>query len=92
MSTRIEERLKELGLELPKASAPGANYIPYVRSGNLVYVSGQVCSGMASAGSSVNSAANLRWSKAGGRPGLRAEVIAQVLAAIEAISAALYAV
>ena len=43
MSTRIEERLKELGLELPKASAPGANYIPYVRSGNLVYISGQVC-------------------------------------------------
>lgn len=43
MSTRIEERLKELGLELPKASAPGANYIPFVRSGSLIYVSGQVC-------------------------------------------------
>jgi enamine deaminase RidA (YjgF/YER057c/UK114 family) len=43
MSTRIEERLKELGLELPKASAPGANYIPFVRTGNLVFVSGQVC-------------------------------------------------
>jgi enamine deaminase RidA (YjgF/YER057c/UK114 family) len=43
MSTRIEERLKELGLELPRASAPGANYIPFVRSGNNVYVSGQVC-------------------------------------------------
>jgi enamine deaminase RidA (YjgF/YER057c/UK114 family) len=43
MSTRIEERLKELGLELPRASAPGANYIPFVRSGNQVYISGQVC-------------------------------------------------
>ena len=43
MSTRIEERLQELGLELPRASAPGANYIPFVRSGNNVYVSGQVC-------------------------------------------------
>jgi enamine deaminase RidA (YjgF/YER057c/UK114 family) len=42
MSTRIEERLKELGLELPQASAPGANYIPFVRTGNLIYVSGQV--------------------------------------------------
>ena len=43
MSTRIEDRLKELGLELPRASAPGANYIPFVRTGNRVYVSGQVC-------------------------------------------------
>ena len=42
MSTRIQERLKELGLELPQASGPGANYIPFVRTGNLVYVSGQV--------------------------------------------------
>lgn len=42
MSTRIEERLKALGLELPQASAPGANYIPFVRTGNLIYVSGQV--------------------------------------------------
>ena len=42
MSTRIQERLKELGLELPQASAPGANYVPFVRTGNLIYVSGQV--------------------------------------------------
>jgi enamine deaminase RidA (YjgF/YER057c/UK114 family) len=42
MSGKIEGRLKELGLELPRASAPVANYVPYTVSGNLVVVSGQV--------------------------------------------------
>lgn len=41
MST-IENRLKELGLTLPQAAAPAANYVPYVQSGNLVFVSGQI--------------------------------------------------
>jgi enamine deaminase RidA (YjgF/YER057c/UK114 family) len=36
----IEEKLKELGLELPSAAKPMANYIPAVRSGNLVFLSG----------------------------------------------------
>ncbi len=35
-------KLQELGLELPKVAAPAANYVPYVISGNLVYVSGQI--------------------------------------------------
>src|ERR1700733_4713141 len=42
MSGRIEARLTELGIELPQASAPVANYVPYTVSGNLVVVSGQV--------------------------------------------------
>lgn len=42
MSGRIEARLKELGIELPAAVAPVANYVPYTVSGNLVIVSGQV--------------------------------------------------
>jgi enamine deaminase RidA (YjgF/YER057c/UK114 family) len=42
MSGKIEARLKELGLELPAATAPIANYVPFTRSGNLVVVSGQV--------------------------------------------------
>lgn len=42
MSGKIEARLKELGIELPQASAPVANYVPFTRSGNLVVVSGQV--------------------------------------------------
>jgi len=37
-----EERLEELGITLPEPVAPQAAYIPCVRSGDLVYVSGQV--------------------------------------------------
>lgn len=40
--SKIEARLKELGLTLPEASAPIANYVPFTVSGKLVYVSGQV--------------------------------------------------
>lgn len=39
--THPEERLKELGLELPEATAPFAAYVPAVRTGNLVYLAGQ---------------------------------------------------
>lgn len=42
MSGKIDARLKELGIELPQASAPVANYVPYTIAGNLVLVSGQV--------------------------------------------------
>lgn len=45
MSDPIETRLAELGLTLPDAPAPAANYVPYVISGNTVYVSGQVSMG-----------------------------------------------
>lgn len=38
----IETRLKELGLTLPEAAAPVANYVSYVQSGNTVFVSGQI--------------------------------------------------
>ena len=44
MST-VTERLAALGLSLPKAAAPVANYVPFVRTGNLVVVSGQLCFG-----------------------------------------------
>jgi enamine deaminase RidA (YjgF/YER057c/UK114 family) len=36
----VEERLKQLGLELPSSAKPMANYIPAVRTGNLVFLSG----------------------------------------------------
>jgi enamine deaminase RidA (YjgF/YER057c/UK114 family) len=42
MSAAIEARLKELGIVLPQAAAPAANYVPYVISGNLLYLSGQL--------------------------------------------------
>jgi enamine deaminase RidA (YjgF/YER057c/UK114 family) len=37
-----EERLQELGVTLPSPAVPVAAYVPCVRTGNLVYVSGQV--------------------------------------------------
>ena len=42
MSGAIDKQLAELGIELPKPSAPAANYVPYAVSGNQVFVSGQV--------------------------------------------------
>jgi enamine deaminase RidA (YjgF/YER057c/UK114 family) len=43
MAGRIEARLRELGIELPQAAAPVANYVPFTISGSLVVVSGQIC-------------------------------------------------
>ncbi len=40
---KVEERLKELGVELPKPATPLAAYVPYTRTGNLIYISGQDC-------------------------------------------------
>ena len=42
MAGQIDARLQELGITLPEAAAPVANYVPYVVTGNLVFVSGQV--------------------------------------------------
>jgi enamine deaminase RidA (YjgF/YER057c/UK114 family) len=42
MAGRIEARLAELGIELPDAPVPKANYTPYVVTGNLAFMSGQV--------------------------------------------------
>ena len=41
---KVENRLKEMGIKLPDAPAPAANYIPSVIVGDIVYVSGQVSS------------------------------------------------
>ena len=43
MSGRIEARLNELGIELPRPAAPVANYVPFTTCGNLVIVAGQLC-------------------------------------------------
>ena len=42
MPGAIEARLRELGVTLPPAPSPVANYLPYVRTGNLVFIAGQI--------------------------------------------------
>ena len=42
MSGKIEARLKELGIALPASVPPAANYVPWVRTGSLVFVAGQI--------------------------------------------------
>jgi enamine deaminase RidA (YjgF/YER057c/UK114 family) len=43
MAGAIEQKLASLGINLHEAPAPVANYVGFVRSGNLLFVSGQVC-------------------------------------------------
>ena len=40
--SQVEDRLAAAGIELPKPNAPVANYVPFVRAGELVHISGQV--------------------------------------------------
>lgn len=42
MTPEIQARLSDLGLELPAAPAPAANYVSFVQTGDLLHVSGQV--------------------------------------------------
>jgi enamine deaminase RidA (YjgF/YER057c/UK114 family) len=45
MSQTIETRLAALGVMLPDAPPPAANYVPWVRVGDVVHVSGQISNG-----------------------------------------------
>lgn len=45
MAGRIAAKLNDLGVTLPAAPAPAANYVPFVRSGALLFVSGQISQG-----------------------------------------------
>lgn len=42
MSDTIRSRLESLSISLPEAAAPAANYVPYIRTGDLLYISGQL--------------------------------------------------
>jgi enamine deaminase RidA (YjgF/YER057c/UK114 family) len=43
MAGTVEKKLAELGIALPTPATPVANYIPFVRTGTLLFVSGQIC-------------------------------------------------
>ena len=42
MAGTVEARIRELGIELPEPSTPGANYVPFVRDGNTILITGQL--------------------------------------------------
>jgi enamine deaminase RidA (YjgF/YER057c/UK114 family) len=45
MAGMVEKKLASLGIRLPTPASPIANYVPFVRSGSLLVVSGQLCFG-----------------------------------------------
>jgi enamine deaminase RidA (YjgF/YER057c/UK114 family) len=45
MTGTVEKKLASLGIALPTPASPIANYVPFVRSGSLLVVSGQLCFG-----------------------------------------------
>ena len=42
MFETVEQKLQHLGLSIPDSPLPSANYVPYTKSGNLVFISGQI--------------------------------------------------
>ena len=42
MAGTVEQRLAEMGVKLPKPAAPAANYIPFITTGKMIFVSGQI--------------------------------------------------
>jgi enamine deaminase RidA (YjgF/YER057c/UK114 family) len=45
MAGMVEKKLAELGITLPTPATPVANYVPFVRTGHVLVVSGQLCFG-----------------------------------------------
>jgi enamine deaminase RidA (YjgF/YER057c/UK114 family) len=45
MAGTVEQKIANLGITLPTPASPVANYLPFVRTGNLLIVSGQLCFG-----------------------------------------------
>ena len=42
LMSKVEDKLKKVGVTIPDAPTPAANYLPFTKTGNLVFVSGQV--------------------------------------------------
>ncbi len=45
MSQSPEQKLKEMGIVLPEAPAPAASYLPFVKTGNMLFTAGQIAMG-----------------------------------------------
>lgn len=77
----VEDKLRELGLELPEAAAPVGAYVPTVRTGHLVFTSGQLPSANGSliATGKVGSETSIEEAAAGAR-----QAVLNALAAIKA--------
>ena len=87
MTGIVNARLQQMGLTLPKPVAPIANYVPWVKSGALLFVSGQLpvgANGLESAGT-VGKTVSIEDGKRAAR--LAAiNVVAQAAAALEALA------
>ena len=84
MAGTIEAKLTSLGIALPAPAAPVANYVGFVRSGNLLFVSGQVCfdaQGKLIAKGKLGAGINVEQGAAAAR-GCGINLLAQVKAAI----------
>ena len=42
MAGKIDRRLQEMGVVLPDPASPAANYVPFVTTGSLVFIAGQI--------------------------------------------------
>mgnify|MGYP006158624479 CR=1 FL=1 len=42
MAGTVAQRLTDMGIKLPKPAAPAANYIPFITTGKMIFVSGQI--------------------------------------------------
>jgi enamine deaminase RidA (YjgF/YER057c/UK114 family) len=62
--SRVEDRLRSLGLTLPPAKAPVANYLPTKRSGSLLFVSGRVSTARGEVGTDLTTAEAKRAARA----------------------------
>jgi enamine deaminase RidA (YjgF/YER057c/UK114 family) len=69
MSSNVEGRLRDAGIVLPEAATPAGNYVPYVQSGSLVHIAGQipVSDGALACVGTVGTNVSLEEAKAGAR-------------------------
>jgi enamine deaminase RidA (YjgF/YER057c/UK114 family) len=84
MAGAIEQKLASLGISLHKAPSPVANYVGFVRTGNLLFVSGQVCfdpSGKLIAKGKLGAGVSVEQGQAAAR-GCGINLLAQVKAAL----------